>query len=116
MKNLIEYRISFVSIISALIGLIFGILIIYYAYSFHQTVSKNMYKDCKICSAFQKDCPYTDKELNEQEYGNGPCADMSYYEMLWKLSLYAVFFGIGFVGIAISIFASIGITIWKSQS
>jgi len=90
-------KIPIALIISSLLGIVFGIVLIYYSYSFHQTVNENMHKDCKMCSVFQKDCPYTNKELNEQEYGNGPCRDMGYYEMLWKLSLGSVLVGLSII-------------------
>jgi hypothetical protein len=43
-------------------------------------------ENCKVCSFFDKDCPYTDEEFKEQEYGGGKCGDMGYYEITYKLS------------------------------
>lgn len=51
-------------------------------------------KNCKTCSIFDKDCPYTDEELLEQEYGDNPyCRDMGVYEMRFKV------FGGGMLGV-----------------
>jgi hypothetical protein len=92
-------------VIALVIMCAIGIAIIYYAWGWHMDVERAMRQNCKMCSAFQKDCPYTDKELQEQEYGDGPCGDMSTYELLWKFSFVTVFIGI------MPIFISIAATV-----
>lgn len=99
-KKSLDNKISIAQLLTALIVICFGIGMIYFGWQGNQTVNKNMQKDCKMCSVF-KDCPYTNEELMEEEYGNGPCSDMGTYELLWKGSLVLVFMGIGLIIIGI---------------
>lgn len=75
---------------------------IYYGWNWHKQNNENMERDCKMCSIFEKNCPYTDEELIEEEYSNGPCGDMGSYELLFKGTLGLMFLGIAFFGISIA--------------
>lgn len=99
-------QISIASILAALFVISFSLLLINSSWNWHKNVNEEMYKNCKICSVFQKDCPYTNQEMIAEEYGSGPCSDMSFYEITWKISLGGVFMGIGLIGIGIAVIYS----------
>ena len=89
------------NILAALIIILLGGVLLYYSWHWHQSINEQMRQNCKMCSAFQKQCLYSDKELINQEYGDGPCSDMSYYEMFWKISLGLVFMGVCLMGLGV---------------
>lgn len=79
------------NIIYGLIFIVIAILILYFGVINIRSIIKNLNENCKTCSIFE-DCPYTDEELLEQEYGNDPyCNDMGIYEMQFKIA--GVFYG-----------------------
>lgn len=94
--------------ISQVLILLFSLLIagtmIYYGWNWYNQVNDSMHKECKMCSVFQKDCPYTDEELLEEEYSNGPCGDMGSYELKFKFTLGIFVLGILFFGLGIVMF------------
>jgi magnesium-transporting ATPase (P-type) len=104
-ESQLDNKISVSQVITLIIMCAIGLTMIYYAWGWHQNIDQEMNQNCKHCSWGQKDCPYTDEELNEQEYGSGPCNDMGYYEMLWKFSFMVVL--MGFMPIFISIAATV---------
>jgi hypothetical protein len=73
----------------ALSGLMFSI-----GYNLASETLNELRENCKTCSIFDKYCPFTDKELLEQEYGGGKCGDMGWYEMKFKFQV-MFFFGLG---------------------
>lgn len=78
----------------------------YYGYKWHHNVDEALKRDCKVCSYFDKECPYTDEELLEEEYGGGPCGDMGPYEMMWKISAGVPMLGIGLIVMVIAVIYS----------
>jgi hypothetical protein len=95
-------QINFFSLLAALILISFSLLLINFAWNWHKNVNEAMHAECKMCSIFEKNCPYTDEELTVEEYEPGPCSDMGLYEMSWKISLGVVFMGICLIGIGIA--------------
>lgn len=95
-------QINISGILAALFVISFSLLLIHSSWNWHNTVNEEMHKNCKMCSVFQKDCPYTNQEMIDEEKGTGPCSDMGLYEMAFKISLGGVFMGIGLIGIGIT--------------
>ena len=87
-------RINYGNIIAAMMFLLISIVAFNFGVMFDKHITNQMRQNCKMCSYFDKTCPYTDQELLDQEYGGGPCGDMGYYELKFKLGM-TVTFGIG---------------------
>lgn len=63
--------------------------------TFMRNVMNDLHTYCKTCTIFDKNCPYSDQELLDEEYGNNPyCNDMGIYEMKFKIGG-IFFYGIG---------------------
>jgi hypothetical protein len=106
-KNIIikrkrKKKVNYVNIGSALILILMAIAMFNFGVMFHNYITKEMKENCKLCSLFDKECPYTDQELLDQEYGGGPCGDMGQYELKFKLGLMFTF-GIGLVFLTMSV-------------
>ena len=100
--------ISIVKFVTAIMIGILGVLIINTGWNWHNNTNEAMGVKCKGCSIFEKNCPYTDEELMEQEYDySNPCSDMGFYEMSWKFSLMFIFIGVGLIAIPIPVFYKI---------
>lgn len=104
MKKDLNQPISVASVITSIILLILGILILNLGCKYAGAVLSELDKNCKTCSYFDKDCPYTDDELIAQEYNysNPYCSDMGIYEMKFKVfggGLFAI--GLGFIIISL---------------
>lgn len=98
----INEKISIARVIIALVIIsCLGFGLMYVGWNWNQQVNQAMHEKCKMCSWGQKDCPYTQEELEEEEWSNGPCGDMGLYELLWKGSMMVCFIGIAWVGIGI---------------
>lgn len=82
--------INIFGILSAIIVIIAFLVASYYCNKAWDYVDQQQKLNCKSCSWSEwkgGTCPYTEEELDEQEYGNDPwCRDMGNYEMLWKFS------------------------------
>jgi hypothetical protein len=99
----VNVKFSIIRMITALIIIcVLGLGFIYWGWNFHQQVNQTLHDKCKICSWGQKDCPYTQEELENEEWSNGPCGDMGLYELLWKGSLGLVLIGFFWIGLGIS--------------
>ena len=94
--------INIIKFVTAIMIGILGILIINASWNWHNNINETMHAECKGCPIFDKNCPYTDEELMEQEYDySNPCADMGLYEMSWKISWIFIFIGFGLISISI---------------
>lgn len=74
-----------------------------------QSITADLKENCKTCSVFDKDCPYTDEELIAEEYNfsNPYCSDMGIYEMRFKV------FGGGLMAIGLMMLIMGMILFWK---
>jgi hypothetical protein len=106
-KNIIikrkrKKKINVVNVGTAFILILMAIAMFNFGVMFHNYITKEMKENCKLCSLFDKECPYTDQELLDQEYGGGPCGDMGPYELKFKLGLMFTF-GIGLMFLTMSV-------------
>jgi len=92
-----DNKISIAFLLSVILLIALGSLILVLSWNWHQSINKSMKEECKFCPIYEKNCPYTDKELLDQEYESGPCSDMGSYEIAWKLSFVGVILGITFI-------------------
>ena len=96
-------KVNSVNIITGLFCLLIAATMFNFGIIFTKNVLNDLHENCKTCSFFDKNCPYTDKELLEQEYGgNAYCMDMGIYEMKFKIGSGA-FFGISTTSLIIAI-------------